>query len=1390
MAGRYFNWKLAIVLLIGLVVLGTTAFGLRKWQKSRRAEQGLVLGNKAYDEHNWEEAAKQLGRHLAVMQDDVPSLLKYAESQLNIRPLKQSNVQQAIAAYRNVLRLDPSNLKAAKPLSEMYLNMGMPGEAELVVTRALQAGESIELRKVLAIALANQRKFTEAAKELKSIIEKNPEQASAYEVLGRLVEQRPEDFTEDPNFWFDQAVKTNPSSAEAYIARGAYFLRQGNKNEAMADLEQAEQKDLSDSATRLRLVEELINAGALDRAQKQLEIVHSSEPGNQLLWQLWAQLALNSDSNDMMLRVADTGLKELSSQPWDFMPYAAELFIRSGQLERAGECISMMRQKDIAPATTAFLEGLLAENQGRGYEAVKCWRRAIQLGAKSAKIRIALANTLWRLGDRLSGINQLRTLVSEQPNLLGGRMVLAQMLAETGRWADVAEQTRMARQIAPRSGEAALLDIHARMQVLADSRTDKESTLYRDIEATLDSIDKATNGALEVKLLQFRLALQRDNLPEAEKIIADIKKTHPAEMRVALAEADLLVAQNRIDDAIAKLREAIGTSPQSTTVLRYLVVLLAAKEDHQECETLIKNALASGGQPATKRELSLLLSDLYSRWNEGGKRYSLLNSLAGELQDDILVQRELLTCEEVLKDSSRAQHVVDRIKSIEGDGGWQWRYEQAKIWFAQEDFKSRYPQIVSLLQENLLANPDDQASRMLLAAAYEKGDDQRLAISTYTEALNRSPKDIRIIVPAVAALYRGGEYDRAEEILRRAAKENLYHPELERLEVQGAFRRGDLGSANDFLEKMLVRDPNNRSVCLSLALLKIRQDKFTEADKLVENLRTEEPNSLPIAAAQVELDIRRGKSDDALHVCDEMVNKLHTASACLLRGRTYAALKQADKAKEDFERAVTMEPNNADAWVAKSVFHHSLGESDKAISGVRHALSVIPDNLQIQKTAVSLYLASDNNALRQEGESILQKAMDSNPEDVELRLRKAQLLLAKGTAPEIEEATGILQAITEKQPEVGDAWMLLAQIALQDGKPAKAIDVALRGLVHRPNDRSLLLLKARGEAARSPSLALPTLRALWELEPNNTDATISLAEAYVAVGEYDNAVNLLRKQPASADALQQRRIKLALATVMYKNGSKTESEEILRELRESEPNDTRPLLVQIRLLRDDKLWSQLREKVTAWCEEHPGETGTTIFIVGELAGVKDTEGKQIAEELLRCVLKRDANSTVLTTQLGVLLQTSDRLAEAATLYERALELQPDNLIAINNLAWIRCEEQGRPKEAIELAERGLAKAPDYVDLIDTRGMAYYRLRQYDKAVQDFKKCVRLYPSRAPAIVTSYFHLGRCLADLGEKAQAIEQLNKALELNKELGGLGSADIAEAHRLLVQLLGGGN
>jgi tetratricopeptide (TPR) repeat protein len=167
------------------------------------------------------------------------------------------------------------------------------------------------------------------------------------------------------------------------------------------------------------------------------------------------------------------------------------------------------------------------------------------------------------------------------------------------------------------------------------------------------------------------------------------------------------------------------------------------------------------------------------------------------------------------------------------------------------------------------------------------------------------------------------------------------------------------------------------------------------------------------------------------------------------------------------------------------------------------------------------------------------------------------------------------------------------------------------------------------------------------------------------------------------------------------------------------------------------------------------------------------------------ILKNDSDYTEAMNVLAILLQTTGRSAESAELYQRLLTLEPDNLIAINNLAWIMCEKQGEYRQALELAQRGLKIAPNYIDLIDTRGVAYYRLGQFNKAVQDFTTCIELYPKGLPSTVASHFHLARAFAGLGQGDKAVEYLNQVLELDGRIGGLLTADLAEAQRLLKQL-----
>ena len=1414
MAKRYFNWKLATVLVITLVVLGVTAFGMRRWQRSRRAEQGLALGNKAYDEHRWQEAASNLGRHLAVEQDDVPILLKYADAQLNIRPLKPGNIQQAIGAYRNALRVDKNNSEAAMKLTEMYLSMGMPGEAELIASRYLEENQGPELRRILAVALAGQRKFEEAAAELKNLITEHPEQILAYDTLSQLAEQRPKDFSVDPNHWYDEAIKSNPSSALAYIVRGGFHLRNKDRPKALADLEQAEKQDLSDPAVRLRLATEFINANVLDKAEQHLTAAQMADPANQTLWQTWAQLALRSNSKTMMQKVARTGLEELSFQPWDFMLMATELYIRAGQLDRANECISELRQKEIAPAAVAFLEGLVANQKGQLSEAVICWRRAMELGDQSPQIRLALASALSLLGDLQSALWQLRILVSERPDFFMGHLALARLSAQTQNWAETAKHAGKAMQLSPENPEPALLYSQAQMQLLAANSTGENAPLWEDMDKYLAMLETASHGALEVKLLQFQLAMQQGNFADAEALVTELKndpnnKAHPSKMKVAMAEVGLLTAQDKTEQAISILNNIVEQFPLELQPVRYLAILLAQQDEREKCERVIRDTWQRieedpnfaihrkmGTLSVAQHRLCFLLADLYAQWGQEDKSYEFLTSLAGELPSDVPIKRRLLACKQVIEDTEKAQQLVDDIKSLEGEDGWQWRYEQAKVSFGAQDFKDRYPQIISLLEKNLLTNPDDQASRLLLAGTYERGGELQLAISTYRDALSRSPDDLRVIIPTVAALYTAKEYEQAKQILNRASREKLYHPELQRLQLQSHLRRGEFGSAANILESLLANDPNNQAVCLSLALLKMQQDEFDEADKLLAQLKAQDPNSLSVTVAQVQLNIRQNKSEEALKLCDEVVNDLNNVAAYVLRARAFASLGQADKAAEDLEHATALEPNNATTWAASSDFYGSIGRYDKAAADIQRALSLAPGNVLVQKRAISLFLASDNPDIAYQGRAILDKALSSNRGDSDLQLFKVHSLLAEGTAPAIETATRILQKITEDQPKISEAWVLLGRLALRQEQSGKAIDTALRGLVHRPNDKPLLLLKAQAEAERSPALAIPTLKVLRELDPNDVDAVVLLANTYIATEEPEKAVNLLRKQLLSCTvAADQRRINIALAVALHKNDSKKEAQEIFDSLYQSAPDDPRPLFAQARLLKEDKLWSQLKEMVSHWCQNHPNDTQTPITVAGDLTATEDNQAKKAAEDLLRNILDRHPNYLPAMNMLATLSQITARSEESVKLYKQILEREPNHVIAINNLAWILCEEQGKPQQALELTQRGLKIAPDYIDLIDTRGVVYYRLGKFNNAVDDFTRCIELYPARTPSAVASYFHLARALASLGQKHEAIQNLKKSLELNEDLkkslesndriGGLSPKDVAEAQRLLDEL-----
>ena len=82
------------------------------------------------------------------------------------------------------------------------------------------------------------------------------------------------------------------------------------------------------------------------------------------------------------------------------------------------------------------------------------------------------------------------------------------------------------------------------------------------------------------------------------------------------------------------------------------------------------------------------------------------------------------------------------------------------------------------------------------------------------------------------------------------------------------------------------------------------------------------------------------------------------------------------------------------------------------------------------------------------------------------------------------------------------------------------------------------------------------------------------------------------------------------------------------------------------------------------------------------------------------------------------------------------------------------------------------------------------MAEHHKAVQDFTRCLELYPQNSLCLAASHFHLARALVALGQNGSVMNNLQRTIELNDKIGGLSSTEVTEAQRLLGELLKKGN
>jgi tetratricopeptide (TPR) repeat protein len=135
------------------------------------------------------------------------------------------------------------------------------------------------------------------------------------------------------------------------------------------------------------------------------------------------------------------------------------------------------------------------------------------------------------------------------------------------------------------------------------------------------------------------------------------------------------------------------------------------------------------------------------------------------------------------------------------------------------------------------------------------------------------------------------------------------------------------------------------------------------------------------------------------------------------------------------------------------------------------------------------------------------------------------------------------------------------------------------------------------------------------------------------------------------------------------------------------------------------------------------------------------------------------NIQVLAT-LALVLDTSQRKPEAKRVYEATLKLEPNNAVALNNLAFLVAESGGDLDDALTKAQRARQLLPGFNEISDTVGWIFLKKNLPDNAIEVFKDLV----SKEPNHSTYRFHLGMAYAQKGDKSKALTELREALKYN--------------------------
>ncbi|MGE5386962.1 MAG: XrtA/PEP-CTERM system TPR-repeat protein PrsT [Betaproteobacteria bacterium] len=338
-------------------------------------------------------------------------------------------------------------------------------------------------------------------------------------------------------------------------------------------------------------------------------------------------------------------------------------------------------------------------------------------------------------------------------------------------------------------------------------------------------------------------------------------------------------------------------------------------------------------------------------------------------------------------------------------------------------------------------------------------------------------------------------------------------------------------------------------------------------------------------------------------------------------------------------------------------------------------------------------------------------------------------------------------------PNDSRARLALIEFYLSTKDVKKALSVAQEAATALPDRPELVSALGRvQQIAGETNQALTTYGKLAAAQPSATQPYLRMAEIHLAAREKDKAAENLRKAlTIKPDLVEAQR---GLILLLVDAGKTAEAAGIAREVQKQRPKEPVGYLLEGDIAGATKNWGAA---IAAYRNGLSKAQFTELAMrlhSAQLAAGKSAEADKWAAEWL----KEHPKDAAFRLYLGDMATAKSDWATAARQYQSVLEVQPDQVLALNNLAWVTGQANNLGK-AIEYAEKANKLAPNRPAFMDTLGVLLAQKGDNERALDLLRKATELAPQEAGIRL----NLARVLIKSGKKTEAGQELNTLTKL---------------------------